>query len=147
MRSNLAMSCSSWAEMSRVSMATVMCPFLPFPIALVNIYSGRQAAVPPSGGAVVTRYFANDRPARVGRGEGRSALAQQFGDPEGEVQRLAAVEPGVAGRGIAQFEVVLNDLLSAAQALGHAVAGELDVDATGPGARLPAGSEEAGDLL
>src|SRR5487761_508606 len=118
MRSNLSMSCSSWAEMSRVSMATVMCPFLPFPIALVNIYSGRQAAV-----------------------------AQQFGDPEGEVQRLAAVEPGVAGRGIAQFEVVLNDLLSAAQALGHAVAGELDVDATGPGARLPAGSEEAGDLL
>ena len=53
------------------------------------------------------------------------AGAQGLGDPEGQVERLAAVEPGVAHRLVAGVEVGVEDLVGPAQALGHVVAGEL----------------------
>ena len=63
------------------------------------------------------------------------SVAQELGRAERQVERLARVEAGVAGSGVAQVEVVLQDLLGTAQALGHVIAGELDVDPPGPGPR------------
>ena len=59
---------------------------------------------------------------------------------------MAGVEPGVAGGGVVQLEVVLQDLLRAAQALGHVVAGQLDVDASRPGSGIPMYHKESLDL-
>jgi hypothetical protein len=56
---------------------------------------------------------------------------------------LAGVEAGVAHRLVAGAEVGVEDLLGAAEALGDVVAGELDVDAAGPGALGAVGGEEA----
>src|SRR3984957_7792281 len=50
-------------------------------------------------------------------------------DREGQVERLAAVQPGIARRLVALVQVGGHDLVTAAHALGHVVAGELDVDA------------------
>ena len=66
----------------------------------------------------------------------RRQPAEQLGDPEGQVERLAAVEAGVAHRLVAGVEVGVEDLLGAAEALGDVVAGELDVHAARPGADL-----------
>ena len=63
-----------------------------------------------------------------------TSVAEQLGDAEGEVERLAAVEAGVAHRLVAVVELGVEDLLGAAEALGDVVAGQLDVDAAGPGA-------------
>src|SRR5215207_401278 len=79
---------------------------------------------------------------------GASLLAAiQRGDHEGEVQRLAAIEPGVARRFVAVVQIVLDYLVAPADALGHVVAGELDVDAPRMGAEPAVHLEEAGDLV
>ena len=61
-----------------------------------------------------------------------SRRAHQLGDAESEVERLAAVETRVAQRLVAAVELFLAYVLGAADALGHVLAGELDVDPTGP---------------
>jgi cellulose synthase (UDP-forming) len=71
---------------------------------------------------------------------------QELGDPEGEVERLAGVEPGVAHGLVAGAQVGVEDLLGAAEALGDVVAGELDVHPAGPGADGLVCPEEPGDL-
>ncbi len=53
---------------------------------------------------------------------------QELGHPEGQVERLAGVEARVADRLVALFEVLGQDLLGPAQALGDVLAGDLDVD-------------------
>ena len=63
---------------------------------------------------------------------GRVAGTQQLGGAEREVERLAAVEPGIAHRLVALRQVLVEDLVAAAQALGDVVARELDVHAAGP---------------
>src|SRR5690242_3727226 len=77
-------------------------------------------------------------PARcLGRAAGTSRAAGravQVGDAEGQVQGLAAVQPGVARGLVPVAQVGFGDVLAAADALGDVVAGELDVDA----ARVPA---------
>ena len=73
---------------------------------------------------------------RPGSGAGSrraTSGAEQLGDAEGQVERLAAVEPGVAGGGVALVELALDDVLDPTEALGDVVAGQLDVDAAGPG--------------
>jgi hypothetical protein len=60
----------------------------------------------------------------------------QLGDAEGEVERLAGVEARVAERLVAVVELLLEHLLGAAEALGHVLARDLEVDAAGPGADL-----------
>ena len=88
-----------------------------------------------------------DRPSIRGRrSTTEPSAAQQVGDLEGQVERLAGVEPGVAGGGVAQLQLVLEDLVGAAQALGDVVAGQLDVHAARPGPFGPAGGEELPDL-
>ena len=72
----------------------------------------------------------------------RSAT-EQIGDPEGQVERLAGVEAGVAHRLVAGAQVGVEDVLGPAEALGDVVAGELDVHAAGPGAAAAVGVEEA----
>ena len=72
--------------------------------------------------------------------------AHQLGQAEGEVERLARVQPRVAERLVAVRELLLEHVLAAAEALGDVLAGELEVDAAGPDALLPAGGEEALDL-
>src|SRR5215475_11855778 len=67
----------------------------------------------------------------------------QVGHAEGQVEGLAAVEPGIARRLVAVAQVALGDVVAAADALGDVVAGELDVDAAGMGAERPVHLEEA----
>jgi acyl carrier protein len=77
-------------------------------------------------------------------------LAEQLGDPKGEVDTLSGVQPRVAHRLVAVVEVGVRQLIAAAETLGDVLAGELDVDAARPGAfgsvgpPLPVGS--VGDL-
>src|SRR6185437_8269746 len=78
---------------------------------------------------------------------GAAVAAVQVGDAEGEVEGLAAVEAGIACRLVAVAQVTLSDTLAAAGALGDVVAGELDVDAAGVGAKGPVHFEEPGDLV
>ena len=70
-------------------------------------------------------------------------VAVHLGDHERQVERLAAVQPRVAGRLVALVQVGLDDLVAAADALGHVVAGELDVDAARVGAERAVDLEEA----
>src|SRR5580704_6349046 len=65
----------------------------------------------------------------LNRGLAGNLRAQQLRHLIRQIQRLAGVEPGVAGRGVADVEMVLHDLLLArpAQALGDIVAGQLHV--------------------
>src|SRR6266498_375813 len=83
--------------------------------------------------------------ARYTEGGGRSA-PEQLGDLEGELEGLAGVEPRVAGRLVAQAQLPVLDLFGAAEALGHVVAGELDVDAGRVGAERAVHGEEPGQL-
>src|SRR5258707_1213133 len=63
------------------------------------------------------------------RGVGGLLVAVAVGHGEGQVERLAAVKPGVTGRLIALMQVVGDDLVTPADAFGDVVAGELDVNA------------------
>src|ERR1700686_214832 len=74
------------------------------------------------------------------------SASQELGDTERQVQGLAAVEPGIAGGGVALVKLVLHDILHAAEALGDVVPGQFDVDATRPGADLTMGREESLEL-
>ena len=65
-------------------------------------------------------------------GSAGSAGPQQLRDLEREVERLAAVEAGVAHRLVAVAEAARRGSPRPAEALGHVVAGELDVHAAGP---------------
>ena len=55
--------------------------------------------------------------------------AHQLGDMEGEVERLACVQPRVAERRIGVVELLLGEAVAPAEALGDVVAGDLEVDA------------------
>ena len=77
----------------------------------------------------------------------RASGAQHLGDEEGQLERLHPVQARVAHRLVAVAEVDLGDLLAAADALGDVVAGELDVDAAGPGAERAVHVEEALHLV
>ncbi len=74
-------------------------------------------------------------------------LAVQSGDTECQVERLAAVEAGVARGLVPVRQVAFRDGLPAADAFGDVVAGELDVEATWVGAERAVHLEEAGDLV
>src|ERR1700722_4707638 len=65
---------------------------------------------------------------------GKNSAAQELSDPEGQIEGLARVEPGVAGGGVADVEVTFEDLFGSAQTFGHVVAGELHVHTARPGA-------------
>src|SRR6516162_8431064 len=76
-----------------------------------------------------------------------AAVAVQLGDAEGQVQRLAAVEPGVARRLVAVAQVAFGNVVAAADAFGDIIAGELDVDAARMGTERAVHLEEADDLV
>jgi len=91
------------------------------------------------------------RAPRCGRGSfacaGVEVVTVQAGDSEGQVERLAAVEAGIAGRLVAVDQVALGDVVAAAGALGDVVAGEFDVDAAGMSAECAVHLEESGDFV
>ena len=91
------------------------------------------------------------RAAELGRVVGRSPLdqAERYSSATRKARSSdwLAVEPRVAGRLVALVQVVLEDLVAAADALGDVVAGELDVDAAGVGAERAVDLEEALDLV
>ena len=68
---------------------------------------------------------------------------EQLRHAERQIDGLAGVEAGVAGRGVAHVQLVLEDVAETAQALGDVVTGELDVHTAGPRAGLVVGGEEA----
>src|SRR5689334_22020043 len=72
--------------------------------------------------------------------------AHQLGHAEREVERLACVQSRVAERHVAGIELRLLHILGTAEALGHVVARELEMDAAGPRPGLPVRGEEALDL-
>src|SRR5580704_2167806 len=74
------------------------------------------------------------------------SASEELGHSESEVERLAAVQPRVTGRGVAHPEVALEDLFGPAETFGHVVAGELDVQAARPGALVAVDSEERAQL-
>src|SRR5947209_4914090 len=89
-----------------------------------------------------------DRPRACGWSvAGGRSTTQHLRDQEGQLQRLAGVQPRVAGGLVAAVEVLVADLHRAAEALGDVLAGELDVDAAGPGAQRPVDVEEAEHLV
>ena len=92
------------------------------------------AAPAPASSATTRPALAT---ARAAASSASHQSAQELGDAEGEVERLPPVQPGVAGRRVAQRELLLEDVLRPAEALGDVVAGELDVDAARPGALGP----------
>ena len=63
---------------------------------------------------------------------GLLSAPQQLGHLEGEIERLAGVQAGVAHRLVAGLEVVGADLVGPPEAFGHVLPGELHVDAAGP---------------
>src|SRR4051812_2237998 len=63
----------------------------------------------------------------------RSPPAQHLRDEEGDLQCLLVVQPRVAQRLVAGGEVGLVDVLRAAEALGHVVPGQLQVQAARDG--------------
>src|SRR5262245_43945503 len=58
--------------------------------------------------------------------------AQELGGLEGEVERLAGVEPRIALGLVALLEMLAEHLEAAADALGDVLARELDVHTAGP---------------
>src|SRR5690606_19624556 len=107
----------------------------------VNI---RSDAVPGEPGAESTRCVEGNPRSPAG-GAGESA-AEELGDPERQIERLATVEARIAHRLVAQAQVVVDQLLGAAEALGDVVAGQLHVHPAGPGPLGLVGVEEALDL-
>src|SRR3954449_4922649 len=71
---------------------------------------------------------------------------QQLRHLEREVERLPGVEARVALGLVALLEMVAEDLVAAAEALGDVLAGELDVHAAGPDVVGVARGEEAMEL-
>ena len=69
------------------------------------------------------------------------------GDEERELERLAGVQPRVAGRLVPPAEVGVVDVERTAEAFGDVLTGELDVDAAGPRAQRPVHLEEAAHLV
>src|SRR6478752_5974201 len=76
-----------------------------------------------------------------------SATTQHLGDQEGQLEALLVVEPRVADRLVAGGQRRVVDVLGAAEALGHVVAGQLDVQAARHGAQRVVHLEEATDLV
>src|SRR2546423_13760283 len=113
MTSNFSMSRRAAGSISRVSTRQ----FCQKPTGVINFRSGEARANPEL--ALETRQIgANPTPLR----EGSRSAAQELGHPERQVQRLAGVEAGVAGGGVADVELVLEDRLGPAQALGDVIA-------------------------
>src|SRR5687768_12375616 len=92
---------------------------------------------------IATRRSGTSRVAGVA---GDARPAHELGDAEGEVERLPRVQPWVAERHVARAQLLLEDGLGAAEALGHVLAGELQMNAPGPHALAAAGGEEPLDL-
>src|ERR687898_2183322 len=86
------------------------------------------------------------RRADVPEGGRRGSAAYQLGDPEGQVERLAGVQPRVAHRVVSVLEVVTENFLGAAETLGDVLARELDVHTPGPDVSGVAGGEETAQL-
>ena len=81
-----------------------------------------------------------------GEGEAADQVREEFRHAEGQVERLAGVQPGVARRRVAGIEVHLEDLLGSTEALGHVVPGQLDVQPAGPGPFVTVDVEEGAQL-
>ena len=89
----------------------------------------------------IGRRTVNDLPPPRNRSWSRSGR-EQFGDAKGQVKRLARVEPGITGRRVPLMQLAFDDVLDPAEALGHVVAGQLHMDATGPGPHLAVGRKK-----
>src|SRR4051812_18424337 len=98
--------------------------------------------------AAVGRVSVSDR--RSTRPSWSATLAsatEHLRDQEGQLQGLPGVQPGITRGLVPAVEVFVADLLGAAQALGDVLAGELHVDAAGPGAQPAVHVEEAEHLV
>ena len=73
-------------------------------------------------------------------------LAVVISDEESELEGLLLVEPRIAERGVVGGEVVVVGAAAAARALGHGVAGELEVHAAEVGAALGVDGEGLAQL-
>src|SRR5947209_18066473 len=104
-----------------------------------------MTAVPATAGAASPRTARalGDRPcpsAAAARGGPPDApprlisrlVAEELRHPEGQVEGLAGVQPGVAGGEVSLVELGVEDFLSTAEALGDVLARQLDVEAAGP---------------
>ena len=76
-----------------------------------------------------------------------SYLSHQLGHAKCEVERLPCVEARVAEALVAGRQLFLEHGGRAAQALGHVLAGELEVDAAGPDVLFATDGEERDDLV
>ena len=89
--------------------------------------AGRAAS---DGGTDSETQGTGGRPAAPSVDAG-ARLAQPFGDEEGELKGLAAVQPRIAMRVIAVAERLLGDRLGAAGAFGDVLPGHLEMHAAG----------------
>lgn len=74
-------------------------------------------------------------------------FAQQFGHAKCQVDTLTCVEPGIAHGLVAEAQLVIGEFFRSAEALGHVVAGQLNVNATRPGSQPVVNLEEPADFL
>src|SRR5512144_2982312 len=103
--------------------------------------SSPSTSSPTSASAIARRIAAVER---VTLSERRSTGTQHLRHEERELQRLRGVQPRVA-RGLVPHAQV-RDLLVAAEALGHVVTGQLNVQPSGHRAQLAVHREERPDL-
>src|SRR5664279_386635 len=85
-------------------------------------------------------------PRLTGPPDPRAPLLQHLRDLKRQLDRLTRVQPWVAGGFVPPGQVSVDDVLGPPEALGHVVAGELDVDAAGDSAQLGVYGEEASHL-
>src|SRR6266566_4282016 len=74
-------------------------------------------------------------------------LAEVLGDQEGQIESLAGIEAGVAMGVVAVGEILLGNLLRAAQTFGDVLAGQLQMDAARMRAFGAMDLEKAADLF
>src|SRR5947209_20204710 len=92
--------------------------------------------------AAVGRVSVSDR-----RSTTPGSATEHLRDEEGQLQRLAGVQPRVARGLVAAVQVRVADLHGPPEALGDVLAGELDVHAPGPGTQPAVHVEEAEHLV
>ena len=77
---------------------------------------------------------------------GSGELSEELGDPEGHIDALASIEPGVAHGFVPAVEVGVRNGVAAPDAFSDVLTGELDVDTARPGAFGSMGSDEAANF-
>src|SRR5689334_21327197 len=96
----------------------------------------RRRACAPANRQKMIQPFARSRAIPMSGRSGQPRLldalvADALGNQEGQFQRLAGIQPGIAGGLVAVLQVDFLQTLRAAQALGDVLAGHLEMHAAG----------------